>query len=72
MAIIDRPVTALCWWEVPWISGSVAGVRHVRAPDAQSAEHDLEQHPSDYGLPHEFAIAGSARLLSVLATEELL
>lgn len=58
-----RPVTQLCWWEVAWACGSVAGIRHVRAPDAQSAEHDLEQHPSDYGLPHESVIIGRARQL---------
>jgi hypothetical protein len=64
MAVTDRP-TALAWWEVPWISGTVAGVRHVRAPDAVSAEHDLEQHPSDYGLPFESVIVGRARLLTI-------
>lgn len=60
MAVTDRPVTTLSWWQVPWVCGRVAGVRHVRAPDAQSAEHDLEQHPSDYGLPHESVIVGRA------------
>jgi hypothetical protein len=44
----------------------------VRAPDAQSAEHDLGQHPSDYGLPHEHAIVGRARPVSAPVTEELL
>jgi hypothetical protein len=53
MAITERPVTPLSWWLVPWICGSYAGSRHVRAPDAQSEEHDLRTHPSEYGPAHQ-------------------
>jgi hypothetical protein len=63
-------VIELSWFEVPWVCGSVAGIRHVRAPDRRSAEHDLERHPSDYGLPHESAIVGRARPLSGPVTED--
>jgi hypothetical protein len=72
VSITDGTVTELCWFEVGWVCGSVAGVRHVRAPDAQSAEHDLERHPSDYGLPHETALIGRARRLALPITEDLL
>jgi hypothetical protein len=69
MAVTDRPITKLSWWVVPWICGSVAGTRHIRAPDAQSAEHDLEQNPGDFGLPFESAIVGRAMLLSARVDE---
>ena len=59
-----RPVTGLWWWEVPWICGTIAGFRLVRAPHARSAKHDLEQHPADDGLPHEALIVGRAVQLS--------
>lgn len=71
MAVTDRPIIELAWFEVPWVSGRVAGTRHVRAPDAQSAEHDLEHHPSDYGLPHETVIVGRAVPLRIRVDELL-
>ena len=58
-------VVTMRWWIVPWISGTVAGTRHVRAPDAASAEHDLETNPADFGLPHESVIVGRASPLRI-------
>ncbi len=59
----------LCWWEVPWVCGTVAGTRHVRAPDALSAQHDLQEHPSEFGLPHQSVIVGKAVRLDESAGE---
>jgi hypothetical protein len=72
MTATSQPVTLLLWWEVPWVCGNVAGIRHVRAPDARSAEHDVERHPADFGLPHESVIVGDAvRLAAPIADDPL-
>ena len=52
-------------FEVPFISGSVAGVRHVWAPDAQTAADTLEQNPALHGIPHETVIVGRAKRVSI-------
>lgn len=70
MAVQGRPpVTLMSWFEVPWVCGTVAGIRHIRAPDGRSAEYDLEHHGADYGLPSEEVIVGRAKPLRVKLLE---
>jgi hypothetical protein len=45
---------------VPWLCGGAGGWRPIRAPDAKSAERDLHENPSRYGLAHESVIVGRA------------
>lgn len=52
--------TQLHAYVVPWAGGGFAGMRRIRAPDAASAEQDLREHPSEYGLPTESPIIGKA------------
>jgi len=50
-------------YQVPWVSGNVAGVLNLWAPDSESARATVEAHPSRFGLPHQSVIVGTPKLL---------
>lgn len=57
------------WWLVQYVCGKAGGIRHVRAPDAETARRDLREHPSEYGLAHATILVGRADPLR--ATDQL-
>lgn len=60
MAETSTAATPMHEYLVPWVAGGFAGWRSIRAPDAASAEHDLREHASRYGLPAEHPVVGRA------------
>jgi hypothetical protein len=71
MSVTDRRPTPLSWWMVEYVTGGGAGTRLVRAPDAVSAQHDLREHPSEYGLPYQSVVVGGATHLCFPVMEPL-
>jgi hypothetical protein len=71
MAPIQGPATPMQLYRLYWISGGTAGEVMDHAPDAATLEATVRARPSLYGIPHEDAIIGPARLVPYDETRRL-
>jgi hypothetical protein len=56
-------------YQLAWISGKVAGVLTVWAPDPETALATVQEHPSRFGIPHEHPILGRPKPIPFVEIE---